>query len=74
MSSGMMCSCSYASEILMIVMKGWAATASHIMSWFGSGIESRMVLAFLSLASIMVRSFNSFPVFVMDSSSMAFRP
>ena len=74
MSSGMMRSCSYMSEILMIVMKGWAATASRIMSWFGSGIESRTVLVFLSLVSITVRSFNSFPVFGVVSGGTAFRP
>ena len=61
MSSGIMGSCSYTSQMSMMVMKGWAATASRIISWLGSGIESRMVLVFRSRASIMVRSFSSFP-------------
>ena len=73
-SSGTMRSCSYASEISMMVMKGWAATTSRIISWLGNGVESRTVLAFRSHASITVRSFSSFPALGMDSSGTAFWP
>ena len=74
MSSGMTRSCSYTSEMSMMVMKGWAATTSRIISWLGSGVESRMVLAFRSRVLIMVWSFSSFPAFGMDNSGTAFWP
>ena len=72
MSSGMIHSSSYASEMSMMVTKGWAATALHIISWLGSGVESRTV--FHSHMSIMVWSFSSFPALGMDNSGTAFQP
>ena len=44
------------------------------MSWFGRGIASRTVLAFLSRASMTVRSFSSAPALGIANNGMAFLP
>jgi hypothetical protein len=44
-SSGMIHICLYVLDMSMINMKGWDATASHIISWFGNGVKLITVLA-----------------------------
>ena len=74
MSSGITCICSYASVMSITDVYLCDATASRIMSWFGSGVELSIVLAFLSRVSITVCNSSSVPAFGMASNGNAFLP
>ena len=74
MSSSITHICSYASVMSIMDVYLCDTTASRIMSWFGSGVESSIVLAFLSRTSITVRNLSSAPAFGMASNGNAFLP
>ena len=63
MSSGITCICLYASIMSISDAHLCDAMASHIMPLFGSGVESSIVLAFLSHALITVCNLSSVPAF-----------